>query len=79
MLRARRDLFNPTTHLIVPALGVVVLAYGIYAFVQPHQPAPGNTFWLYILALLLTSVVWTWSTLVRNPSAVERVGSLLVD
>ena len=78
MLRARRELLNPTTHLVVPALGVVVLAYGIYAFVQPHQPAPGNTFWLYILGLLLTSVVWMGCTLARNPSAVERVGSLLV-
>jgi len=79
MLRARRDLFNPLRHLVVPLIGIAVLAYGIFEFVQPNQPAPGATFWLYILALLVISVVWTLATLARNPSAIARVGSVLAE
>jgi len=79
MTRARRDLFNPLTHLVVPVIGIAVLAYGVYEFVQPNQPAPGNTFWIYILALLVIGVAWTFVTRARNPAALARVGSITVE
>ncbi len=79
MLGARRDLFNPIRHLILPAASCALLVYGLYAFVRPGQPASGATFWLCVLALLLISGVWTGLTLARHPSAVERVGSVLAD
>ncbi|HWE60676.1 MAG TPA: APC family permease, partial [Chloroflexota bacterium] len=52
MLRARRDLFDPLRHLIIPGAAAGVLLYGIAMFVRPDQPAPGNGFWLPIVALL---------------------------
>jgi amino acid transporter len=78
-LRAQRATFNPVTNLIVPIIGAAVLAYGIYEFVQPNQPSPGNIFWIYILALLVFSVLATIIMMNRNPAAVERVGSITAD
>ncbi|HZU13825.1 MAG TPA: APC family permease [Chloroflexota bacterium] len=79
MLRARRDLFNPFQHLIVPIIGILVLGYGIYEFVQPNQPAPGNIFWIYILLLLVIAVVGTLIAMTRNPRAIEHVGTVLAE
>lgn len=79
MSRVRRDLFSPIRHLIVPLIGLIVLAYGIYEFVQPNQPAPGNVFWIYVLGLLVLSAAATLVVMKRNPSAVDRVGTVLAE
>ncbi len=79
MWRTHRASFHPLTHLAVPLLGIAVLAYGIYAFVQPDQAAPANTFWLWIGALLGGSVVGTAVLVRRRPTALDRVGSVLAE
>jgi amino acid transporter len=71
--------FSIWRHAVVPFIGLLVLAYGIYQFAQPNQPAPANVYWIYILGLIVLAVGATALVVNRNPSAVGRLGSVLAE
>ncbi|MGH9069103.1 MAG: hypothetical protein ACRD0J_16695 [Acidimicrobiales bacterium] len=79
MFRARRESFRVVRHVLVPLVGSAVLAYGIYEFVQPNQPAPADYFWIFILAIVVLSIAASAYTLWRRPEAAERVGTALAE
>jgi hypothetical protein len=48
----------------------------VYEFVLPDQPSPANTFWAYILALvLLAAIAAAVATRLRGP-ALARLGQV---
>jgi amino acid transporter len=69
MWRACRPLFRPLRHLLLPMAGVCALLYGIAAFLQPSQPAPGDLFWLETGGLLACSVACAIVALARTSAA----------
>jgi hypothetical protein len=56
----------------VPADRLGVLVYGVYEFVQPSQPLPGNVFWAWILGIVLVAAVATAVFYLRGPGALPR-------
>lgn len=79
ILKERRQSFRLFRHLVVPLIGTAIVIYGIYEYVQPNQPPPSNTFWLYILAFAVVALVGTAIVLARNPKAIKRIGSVLAN
>jgi amino acid transporter len=79
ILKKQYQAFNVFKHVLVPVVGTLIVFYGIYQFVQPNQPPPSNTFWIYIAALIIAALVGTTIVLVRNPEAIKRIGSVLAD
>lgn len=79
ILRERHQLFRLFRHLVVPVIGTAIVLYGIYEYVRPDQPPPSNTFWIYLVALVIIALVGTAIMLVRHPEAIKRIGSVLAD
>ena len=64
--------FRPVKHVLIPLIGSAVLVYGVYEFVQPSQPPPGNVFWAWILGIVLVAAVATAIVYMRRPGALQR-------
>lgn len=77
--RHDRASFRIVSHVLPGIGGVAVVGYGVYEFVLPSQPPPANTFWAYILALVVAAVVATAVAVrVRGP-AIARLGHVHAD
>lgn len=57
VFRRDRAEFRITVHVLPSVVGVGVIGYGIYEFVQPTQPPPADTFWVYLVAILAVAAV----------------------
>jgi amino acid transporter len=74
--RHDRASFRITAHVLPSLAGVLVVGYGVYEFVLPNQPSPANTFWAYILALVvLAAIAATVAMRLRGP-ALARLGQV---
>ena len=72
--RHDRATFSITAHVLPALAGVAVVGYGVYEFVLPSQPSPANTFWAYILALVvLAAIAAAVAVRLRGP-AIARLG-----
>jgi len=72
VLATNRSAFRPVRHALVPLIGTAVLVYGVYEFVQPSQPPPGNVFWAWILGIVLVAAVATAIVYLRRPGALQH-------
>ena len=71
--------FNLLKHLILPVLGMIVIAVPIYYLCKPPQPQPYNWFPYAALVILVLSVIYAWCLSRRDPGLGDRVGSIVAD
>jgi amino acid transporter len=71
--------FNLLKHLILPVLGIIVIAVPVYYLCKPPQPQPYDWFPYAGLAILVLSVVYAFILNRRDPGLGERVGSIVAD
>jgi len=75
----RRGEFNWFRHLVVPIIGIGVLALPIWGFFAPGQPAPYNYFGWFFVALVVISVAWAAYVLATRPVAANSLGTMIAD
>lgn len=75
----RRAEFNWFRHVVVPLLGVGVLALPIWGFFAPGQTPPYNFFGWIFLALVVLSVAWATYILLARPQAAQTLGGMVAD
>jgi amino acid transporter len=78
-LKNRRNEFNVFRHLIVPIIGVGVLALPIWGFFAPGQPAPFSYFGWIFLGLIVISIAWAVYVLTARPAAATNLGTMVAD
>jgi amino acid transporter len=71
--------FNVVKHVVLPALGVVVVAIPIYYLFKPGQPDPYNWFPWVGLGLIAVSIAYSMWLVSRDPGLGDRVGSIIAD
>jgi amino acid transporter len=71
--------FNVLKHLILPVLGMIVIAVPVYYLCKPPQPQPYNWFPYAALAILVLSVIYAFVLNRRDPELADRVGSIVAD
>lgn len=74
-----RSEFNWFKHLVVPIIGVGVLALPIWGFFAPGQPSPYNYFGWILLGLVALSVAWAAYVMMARPKAVNMLGTMIAD
>jgi hypothetical protein len=74
VLATDRASFRLVRHILIPLAGSAVLLYGVYEFVQPNQPAPANSYWKWILAIVVIAAAGTAIVYARRPEAIRRAG-----
>ncbi len=74
-----RDQFNWFRHLIVPIIGIGVLALPIWGFFAPGQQAPYNFFGWILLGLIALSVAWALYVMAARPQAATSLGTMIAD
>lgn len=74
-----RSEFNWFKHLVVPIIGVGVLALPIWGFFAPGQPSPYNYFGWVLLGLVALSVAWAAYVMMARPKAVNMLGTMIAD
>jgi amino acid transporter len=74
-----RGEFNWFKHVIVPIIGVGVLALPIWGFFAPGQQPPYNYFGWILLGLIAISVAWAVYVLVTRPQSAATLGTMIVD
>jgi amino acid transporter len=79
MWRHHRAEFRTVRHLIVPALGSVLMLFPLYGLVEPGQPFPFDVFPYAVLALLLIAAAYGAVLARRAPELVQRIGSYVAD
>ena len=72
--RHDRATFRITAHVLPSLAGVAVVGYGVYEFVLPSQPSPANTFWAYILALVVIAAIAAAVAVRLRGPAIARLG-----
>jgi amino acid transporter len=77
--KKRRNEFNWFKHVLVPLIGVGVLALPIWGFFAPGQPAPFNSFGWILLGLVIISVAWAVYILAARPQASTTLGTMIAD
>jgi amino acid transporter len=75
----RRAEFNWFRHVLVPIIGIGVLALPIWGFFAPGQAAPYNFFGWIFLALVVLSVAWATYILLTRPQATQTLGAMVAD
>ena len=70
---------NALLHVVVPILGVVALAYPLWAVTQPGQDYPFNLVPILVLLWLLLGVAIYAYLRVRDPRRLQAVGSVLAE
>jgi amino acid transporter len=71
--------FNLVKHVVLPALGVVVVGIPIYYLFKPGQPDPYDWFPWVGLGLIVMSIVYSIWLVRRDPGLGDRVGSIVAD
>lgn len=69
--------WNPVAHVLVPLIGAVVFGAALYGSIYPVPPTPLDYTPYIALAWLVLGVLVVLVLRVRNPQAVERIGSIL--
>jgi len=77
--RHDRASFRITTHVLPSLAGVAVVGYGVYEFVLPSQPSPANTFWAYILALVVAAGIAAAVVMRLRGPAIARLGHVYTE
>jgi len=77
--RYRRGEFSWFKHVLIPIIGVGVLALPIWGFFAPGQPAPYNSFGWILLGLIIISVAWAAYVLTARPQATTTLGTMIAD
>ena len=77
--KKQRDEFNWFRHLLVPLVGIGVLALPIYGFFAPGQPAPYNFFGWIFLGIVAVSMAWAGFVMLARPKAAKTLGSIIAD
>ena len=75
----QRSSFHWFKHIVVPLIGVAVLALPIWSFFAPGQPVPYNYFGWIFLGLLAVSAAWGAYVFLRRQEAVKRLGTMVAD
>ena len=71
--------FNVIRHLVLPVIGMVVIAVPVYYLCKPPQPQPYDWFPYAALIILVFSVIYAFVLNQRDPGLGERVGSIVAD
>ena len=71
--------FNVLKHLILPVLGMIIIAVPVYYLCKPPQPQPYDWFPYAALAILVVSVIYAFVLNRRDPELGGRVGSIVAD
>jgi amino acid transporter len=71
--------FHLVKHLILPVLGMIVIAVPVYYLCKPPQPQPYDWFPYAALIVLVLSAVYAYVLNRRDPGLGERVGSIVAD
>jgi hypothetical protein len=71
--------FNWFKHIVVPLIGVAVLALPIWGFFAPNQPMPYNYFGWIFTGLLVLSAAWGGYVFLKRRDAVKYLGSIVAD
>ena len=77
--RRDRASFRVVSHVLPPVVAVLVLGYGIVEFVLPDQPAPADTFWVYVAAIIVLAALATAVAVRRGGSRLDTLGHLPED
>ena len=77
--RNARNQFNWFKHVIVPLIGVGVLALPIWGFFAPGQTPPFNYFGWFFLGLIVISVAWAVYVMTARPQATASLGTMIAD
>jgi uncharacterized membrane protein len=75
--RARGIRKNPWLWVVVPVIGVAVLAVPVWGDLRPGQPSPYNILPWLTLGLIALGVVYALVLGVLRPEALERAPALL--
>jgi amino acid transporter len=71
--------FNVLKHLILPVIGMIVIAVPVYYLCKPPQPQPYDWFPYAALIILVVSVIYAFVLNRRDPGLADRVGSIVAD
>jgi amino acid transporter len=71
--------FNVLKHLVLPVLGMVVIAIPVYYLCKPPQPQPYDWFPYAALIILVLAVIYAYVLNRRDPALADRVGSIVAD
>jgi amino acid transporter len=71
--------FNVLKHLILPVLGMIVIAVPVYYLCKPPQPQPYDWFPYAALIIIVLSVIYAYVLNRRDPQLADRVGSIVAD
>ncbi len=71
--------FNVLKHLILPVLGMIVIAVPVYYLCKPPQPQPYDWFPYAALVIVVISVIYAYMLNRRDPQLGDRVGSIVAD
>jgi amino acid transporter len=71
--------FNIVKHLILPVLGMIIIAVPVYYLCKPPQPQPYDWFPYAALIILVASVIYAYVLNRRDPGLGDRVGSIVAD
>ena len=71
--------FNVIKHLVLPVLGMAVIAVPVYYLCKPGQSNPYNWFPYAALGVIVVSVIYAMILVRRDPALAGRVGSIVAD
>jgi amino acid transporter len=71
--------FNVLKHLILPVIGMIVIAVPVYYLCKPPQPQPYDWFPYAALIILVLSIAYAYMLNRRDPELADRVGSIVAD
>ncbi len=71
--------FNLVKHLILPVLGMIVIAIPVYYLCKPPQPQPYDWFPYAALIIVVLSAGYSFLLNRRDPGLADRVGSIVAD
>jgi amino acid transporter len=77
--RYRPQEFHIIKHLVLPVLGMIVIAVPVYYLCKPPQPQPYDWFPIAGLVILVLSVIYAYVLNRRDPGLGDRVGSIVAD
>ncbi|MEO9180804.1 MAG: APC family permease [Acidimicrobiales bacterium] len=73
------ELFNVFRHVILPTLGICVIAVPIYYLAKPGQATPYDWFPWAALIYVVAAGLYSWYLVGRDPGIGDRVGSIVAD
>ena len=71
--------FNVLKHLILPVIGMIVIAVPVYYLCKPPQPQPYDWFPYAALIIVVLSIAYAYVLNRRDPDLADRVGSIVAD